>query len=289
LDNTTFEIAEKKYLNLETKEDSTNSLEKYLNEFPEGAHKTKANYYLASFFFKVKKIEKAVPYYQFIIAANSVEYTEESLSKLAQIYLDKREFNQALPLLKRLEQEGYIIENIIFAQSNLMQGYYEQLNYPRSIEYALKILKIKNTGTELENDAKTIVARASIEIKDFSTAAAYYADLETSSNGILKAEALYYNAYFKNEQKEYEASNDVVQELIAKYTTYKYWAVKSYVVMGKNYYGLKDVYQATFVLENVIKNFSEFEEIIKDAERLLKVIKETEAKINNSVTPVKKN
>ena len=36
--------------------------------------------------------------------------------------------------------------------------------------------------------------------------------------------------------------------------------------MGKNYYGLKDVYQATFVLENVIKNFKQYEDIVNEAE-----------------------
>ena len=57
--------------------------------------------------------------------------------------------------------------------------------------------------------------------------------------------------------------------------------------MGKNYYGLKDVYQATFVLENVIKNFKQFEDIITDAEAELDKIKENEAKTNNSVVPKK--
>ena len=44
--------------------------------------------------------------------------------------------------------------------------------------------------------------------------------------------------------------------------------------MGKNYYGLEDVYQATFVLENIIKNFKQFEDIVEEAEKELKNIKE---------------
>ena len=59
--------------------------------------------------------------------------------------------------------------------------------------------------------------------------------------------------------------------------------------MGKNYYGLKDIYQATFVLENVIKNFKQYEDIIKEAKEELTKIKENEAKTNNSVTPQKQN
>ena len=60
------------------------------------------------------------------------------LSKLSQIFLEKDEFNNALPLLDRLEQEAYTTENVLFAQSNLMKGYYESEDYELAIEYAKK-------------------------------------------------------------------------------------------------------------------------------------------------------
>ena len=100
---------------------------------------------------------------------------------------------------------------------------------------------------------------------------------------------MYYTAFFKNEHKEYTESNKIVQKLISDYSKYKYWGVKSYVVMAKNYYGLKDVYQATYILENIIKNFKQFEDIIEDAKGELLKIKQNEAKTNNSVIPEKNN
>ena len=96
---------------------------------------------------------------------------------------------------------------------------------------------------------------------------------------------MYFNAYFKNQDKKYAESNKVVQTLIADYSTYKYWGVKSYIIMAKNYYGLKDAYQATYILENIIKNFTQFEDVILDAQRELSIIKTNEAKTNESVTP----
>ena len=289
LDNTTFAVAEKKYLESRVGEDIIGSLQKYTIDFPNGNHKMKAYYYLADIFFKVKEYKKAITYYQFIIDEKNSDYTEDSLNKLAQIYLNKNDFTSALPLLDKLEQEAYILENTLFAQSNLMKGYYETEAYDLAIEYAKKLLQRDKIETTLESDANTIIARASIKNEDFVTAEQYYTQIEKTANGELKAEALYYNAYFKSQQKKYEESNKIVQKLIAKYATYKYWAVKSYVVMGKNYYGLKDIYQATFVLENVIKNFKQFDDIIKDAQLELDAIKENEAKTNNSVTPEKKN
>ena len=287
LENTTFAVAEKKYLDDKNSKKTIKSLEKYNKEFPKGSYKIKAHYYLADVLFKEKLFQKAIPYYTFIIEENRSEYSENSLNKLSQIYLDKDDFKSALPILKRLEEEAYISENILFAQSNLMKGTYETEAYELAITYAEKILRKDKISNRLELDAKKIIARASIKNNDFISAEEYYTEIEKTANGELKAEALYYNAFFKNQQKEYEASNKVVQELIAKYTAYKYWAVKSYVIMGKNYYALNDVYQANFVLENVIKNFKEFKDIIENAQTALNTIKQNEAKKNNSVTPQK--
>ncbi|MCI2229856.1 tetratricopeptide repeat protein [Polaribacter sp. MSW13] len=287
IDNTTFAVAEKKYFESRDGNEIVNSLFKYIRTFPEGIHKLKANFYLGEIYFKVKEFEKAIPSYKVVLEEEQNEFSEESLNKLSQIYLQKEDFSNALPLLDRLEQEAYTTENVLFAQSNLMKGYYETEAYDFAIEYAKKILSRDKLDLSLEHDAKIIIARASYKNEDFITSEEYYTEIERIANGELKAEALYYSALFKNQQKDYEASNKVVQKLIADYSAYKYWAVKSYVIMGKNYYGLKDVYQATFVLENIIKNFKQYEDIVKQAQKELDQIKENEAKTNNSVIPKK--
>ena len=288
LDNTTFAVAEKKYFESKDGNDIVNSLFNYTRSFPDGIHKLKANFYLAETLFKVKEFDRAISNYEVVLDEEQNEFSEESLNKLSQIYLEKGQFNNALPLLDRLEQEAYITENVLFAQSNLMKGYYETEAYEFAIEYAKKILSRDKIDTNLENDAKIILARSAFKNEDVFTAEEYYLEIERNAKGELKAEALYFNAFFKNQQKDFESSNKIVQKLIANYSNYKYWAVKSYVIMGKNYYGLKDVYQATFVLENVIKNFKQFEDIISEAQKELNIIKENEAKTNNSVSPNKK-
>ncbi|WP_299012204.1 tetratricopeptide repeat protein [uncultured Polaribacter sp.] len=288
LDDTSFAIAEKNYRTSKNEKEIIKKLQKYIKDFPEGKNAIKANYYLADTYFKIKNFKKAKPYYDFIVNKAQSNYTEESLNKLAQIYLNEGDFKAALPLLKRLESEAYVSENILFAQSNLMKGYFETESYSNAINYAKKLLQKDKLELQISKDAKAIIARSSIKTEDYDTAKEYYNILEENANGELKAEALYYNAYFKNKQKDFEASNKIVQKLIANYSQFKYWGVKSYVIMGKNYYGLKDVYQATFVLENVIANFKEYEDVITEAQLELKKIKENEAKRNNSINPEKK-
>ena len=55
--------------------------------------------------------------------------------------------------------------------------------------------------------------------------------------------------------------------------------------MAKNFYELRDAYQATYILENVTKNFSEFKDVTDEAKAELQRIKKEEAKTNESVNP----
>ncbi|MFY9242923.1 MAG: tetratricopeptide repeat protein [Polaribacter sp.] len=288
VENSSFTIAERKYF--EGKNNgSILSLKKYLREFPNGKNALKANYYLADILFVEKLFEEAIKKYKVVLEAGTSDFSEDSLAKLSQIYLEKQDFKEAIPLLEKLEKEAYVTENILFAQSNLMDVYYKTEAYNLALDYAKKVLLKNKLNKDLELDAKKIIARTSVINKDFKTAKEYYENIEKTAIGELKAETLYYDAYFKNQEKAYEASNKVIQKLIAEYANFKYWGVKSYVIMGKNYYQLNDAYQATFILENVIKNFSQFEDIVEEAKIELNTIKINEAKTNNSVTPQNKN
>jgi hypothetical protein len=99
----------------------------------------------------------------------------------------------------------------------------------------------------------------------------------------LAAEASYYEAYFKNKEGKFEASNLVVQKLTKEYSGYKYFGAKGLVVMAKNFYGLKDSFQATYILESVIKNFTSFTDVVQEAQVELEAIKIQEAKTNSSI------
>ena len=284
LDDTTYEAAENKFLENNAQK-AIEGFTKYIAAFPNGINALKANFYLAQSLYKTNQAEKSEQYYKYVVDQNFSEFSEEALNKLAQIYLEKEDWEKATPLLVRLELEANYPQNILFAQSNLMKSYYQANNFKDAVAYAEKVLQKDKLEKNVEFDAKIIIARSAFKTGDLQTAEEFYNEVERNANGELKAEALYYNAYFKNQNKKYAASNKIVQTLIADYSTYKYWGVKSYIIMAKNYYGLKDAYQATYILENIIKNFKQFNDVILDAQRELETIKANEAKTNESVTP----
>ena len=288
LDNTTYVAAENKLLENNVSK-ATEGFKKYILAFPEGLHALQANFYLAQLLVKEGLEKEAISNYQYVINQPQSEFSEQALNKLSQILLEEEDWATAIPLLERLEEEANLPLNILYAQSNLMKGYYQSEEFSKAVAYAEKILLQDKIDAAVEYDAKIIIARAAFQSEDYPKAEEFYTEVERNANGELKAEALYFSAYFLNKKKQYEISNTTIQRITSDFSTYKYWGAKSFIIMAKNYYALEnsDPYQATYILENIIKNFPQFEDVINDAKNELKKIKLKESKTNNSITTPK--
>ena len=282
LDNATYEAAEKQYLD-ENVNAAIKQFNGYLNQFANGLHATQAHFYLGQLYFKKDLKSNAEPHYAFVVGKSQSEFSEEALLRLSQIQLDKKDWNAVIPTLKRLEVEANFPQNSLFAQSNLMQANYQLDNYNQAVAYAEKVLSNLNLDNKIRSDAYVIIARSAIKTNDQAKARTAYAQVETFATGETAAEALYYNAYFKNKDGLYNESNKVTQRLAKDYSGYKYYGAKGLVIMAKNFYALGDAFQATYILESVIKNFSNFEDVKTEAQTELTKIKAQEAKTNSSV------
>ncbi len=282
LDNTTYEAAENQYLNNNTQKAIAN-FEKYIQNFPNGIHSINANFYLAQLYYRDGKVENSIPYYQYVTSKPKNEFSEQALARLSQIYLEKKDYASALPLLEKLENLADNEQNVVFAQSNLMKSYYETGNFSKANQYAEKVLANSHSEEEARNDARVMVARAAIQSGNESKARSAYKEVQKTAKGELAAEALYYDAYFKHKDGNYEASNAAVQILAKDFSGYKLWGAKGLVLMAKNFYALGDAYQATYILDNVIKNFQKFPEVVAEAKAEQAKIKAQEAKTNASV------
>ncbi len=283
LDNDTFEAAEKQFLQNNTKQ-AISGFSNYVTKFPNGNHALNANFYLAQSYFTEGLEANSVANYEFVISKSRNEFTEQALARLSEIFIKSNDNSKLVPILKRLETEADFPQNITFAQANLMKTYYEQKDYLNAVLYAEKVLSNPKTDDKVKSDAQIIIARAAFSSNDLPKARLAYSKLSSIAKGELAAEALYYDAYFKNSDRKFEESNTVVQKLTKDYSGYKYFGAKGLVVMAKNFYGLKDSFQATYILDSVIKNFTSFPDVLEEAQKELDFIKTEEAKTNSSIT-----
>ncbi|MDO7174080.1 tetratricopeptide repeat protein [Mariniflexile sp. AS56] len=282
LDDATYEAAEKQYLDNNT-DKAISQFNGYLNQFANGLHALQSHFYIAQLYYKKGLVSNAAPHYKYVVETSRSEFTEEALSRLSQFYLESKDWNKAIPLLERLEEEANFPQNVVFAQSNLMKANYQLESYTKAVAYAEKVLANSKIDNKIKADANVIIARSAMKTGNESKAKDAYVKVEAVATGETAAEALYYNAYFKNKEAKYEASNTSVQKLAKDFSGYKYYSAKGLVLMAKNFYALKDAFQATYILESVIQNFTEFNDVVTEAKAELSKIKAQEAKTNSSI------
>ncbi|NER15292.1 tetratricopeptide repeat protein [Leptobacterium flavescens] len=288
LDNDSFESAERQYAQNKT-DAAIRAFESYLKQFPNGLHALKAHFYLAQSYFSKDQKENSLDHYIYVTSKERNEYTEQALVRLSEIYLGQKSYRNAITVLKRLEQEADFPQNITFAQSNIMKASYELRNYPETVTYAEKVLGTAKIDNRIKSDAQVMIARSAIQTGDEDRAKAAYAEVRKIATGSLAAEALYYDAYFKNKEGDHEGSNASVQKLANDYSAYKEFGAKGLIIMAKNFYALDDAFQATYILENVTQNFTDYPEIVEEAKKELNTIKTEESKRNSSVDPDNNN
>ena len=281
LENDTYNSAEKQYLQGNSKA-AQDGFVSYNAKFANGKYALKSNFYLAQLYFADNLEKNAIPNYEYVVAKSRNEFTEQSLVRLAGIFIKSND-SKTLSILKRLESEADFPQNITYAQANLMKIYYEQKDYPNAVIYSDKVLANPKTDNKIKSDAQIIVARSAIKSNDFDKAKSAYAKLQTIAKGELAAEALFYDAFFKNRESKFELSNKAVNILSKDFSGYKYFGAKGLVVMAKNFYGLKDSYQATYILNAVLENFKEYADVQDEAQKELDLIKTEEAKTNSSI------
>ncbi|WP_422860626.1 tetratricopeptide repeat protein [Flagellimonas sp. S174] len=283
LENASFEAADRKYAEGKT-ETALKGFEDYIKEFPNGVHALQVNFNIAQIYFRKGEKERALPFFK-TVADSGGEYQEQALTRVCEIYVAREDYNSAIPYLEQLEETAEISQNRTFAQSNLMKGFYGKKNYDLTIAYAEKVLAASKIDNRIKSDAQIMIARSAIETGDENLAETAFAKVKKIATGELAAEAWYYDAYFKNNAQDFEASNASVQKLAKDYAAYKEWAGKGLVVMAKNFYALNDAFQATYILESVISNFSEYEDLVAEAQGELSIIKSRESQRNSSVDP----
>lgn len=282
LDNVTYEAAEKQYLNDKTGS-AIKGFESYINQFPNGLHALKANFYLAELYYKKDRKPDTIKHYEYVINKDRNEYTEQALARLSQVHLEAKNWDKAVTILDRLEVEADFPQNVVFARSNLMKAYYQLDNYNQAINYAKKVLENSKIDNNIRSDAQIIIARSAIKLDDLDQAKDAYSKVQKIATGALAAESLYYDAFFKNREELYEKSNQKVQKLVKDYSGYRLYGAKGLVLMAKNFYALDDAYQATYILESVMENFTDYEDVVNEAKEELQRIKTEEAKRNSSI------
>lgn len=245
--------------------------EKYLTQNPTGEGLYQAQYELGESYYQTKNTSKAQVVLQEVANVQN-DYQDDARTRLAQIYLSQNNEEQALAQLEPLASSS---DPAIrgYAQTELMKIYAGRKDFANAERYADEVLKNTKNSAAVQESARIIKARSLMNSGKDSKAQPAYAALEKSSNPEVAAEALYAKAYYQNKAKAFKSSNETVFKLANNYASEEYWGAKALLVMARNYIGLKDSYQASYTVDQILANYQDFPDVIAEAKDIKKTIK----------------
>jgi len=281
LDKSSFDAAKQLLLASKT-ERAIKAYEYYVETYPKGRYQLESRFDLAKLYLKTDLKNKALPLFT-MVAKQASMFREEALLEKISLLIELNGISSAVEDLKEMESIANRIQNEHFAISNLMRAYYEQKEIALAKTYAKKLLAVEGLEKRLESDALLILARSSFELGALQESKSAYAIVSENANGETAAEALYFNAYFYHQESNFDKSNETIQKLAKEYPAYKLWAAKGLVLMAKNFIGLEDAFQANYILNSIVKNFTQFPEIVDEASNLLKKTQVSEVVSENQI------
>jgi len=231
------------------------SLDKYIQNFPEGAFKLSASFYLAECQYKEENYIDALTNFEYVISNPKSEFTESAILKAATIAFQVSELETALDYFTKLETNAENKLNVIEAQYGMMKCNYLLENYEGAMAASYKLLAAEKLSDEVKMEALVIKAKSLYKFDEMLLAKSAFKEIIEFSQGEAGAEAKYMVANIEYQISDLDAAEKNVFELINQYASYDYWVASGFILLADIYLKKDNVFQAKQTLQSIIDNY----------------------------------
>jgi TolA-binding protein len=245
----------------------------YFDKFPKPRQEKHARYIRGVSLYHTGHPEEALHDLNIILHDWTSEYTENTLMTVASLYLNLKQYNEAIVHLKKLELNSDYKDNYGFAVTNLMICYYELGDYEMMEQYA-QLVKDYQGATEAEiATAHLYTAKAKQQQGDKESTLKELNLAALKSKSAASAEARYLVALQQYKNKEYDKAQKSAFDVIENMDSNDYWVAKSFILLADTYARKGNAVQAKSTLESVIENYEADDDIIPEAKVKLQKLK----------------
>lgn len=223
----------------------------YLRDFPGGAFRQNARFYLAETLVRSKNNIEALRLYEEVASQPNNEFTEPSLIAAAEILYEQEEYDRALGYYERLEQAATSDDNRMAALRGQLSSAYEAGNADKTIEAAGKMLAMRNLPEELRRAAIFMNAKANYSLNNYDAAEKDFRVVGTEVTTAEGAESKYMVAHLLHMKKQDAAAEKIIQEFIDKNTPHQYWMARIFLLQSDISISKGDTIEAKATLQSL--------------------------------------
>ncbi|MBD1434912.1 tetratricopeptide repeat protein [Sphingobacterium sp. DN00404] len=270
-DNFTFGVAHSLFAK-GAYEGAVEAINAYFDKFPKPIQEKHARYIRGVSLYRTGHPKEALHDLNIILNDWTSKYTESTLLTVAALYLNLKEYNEAIVHLKKLELTSEYKENYNYAVTNLMICYFEIGDLDQVAKYAKLIKNYDRSSEEDIAKAHLYSARAILREGNVASAMKELNLAALKSQTAVGAEARYRMGQLQYKNKEYDKAQETAFDVINNMGAQDYWVAKSFLLLADTYSVKGNNMQAKSTLQSVIENYEEDDDVIPSAkERLQKL------------------
>ena len=259
-DSLTYLAAEKLFMRGDN-EGARRSLASYLQNYPQGAFSSNANYYLASIAFAKKEYAEAKRLFSLVMESGNTKFLEESVARKAEIeYMDK-EYAAAMQSFKRLQVVAENPDNKVAARLGVMRCALQTGEQKEAQIAANELLKLPKLSPEVEAEARYVRAKAYIDMKQEKQALADLKALSKDTRTAHGAEAKYLLAQLYYDMNDDKNAEKVLEDFAKNGTPHQYWLARGFILWADIYIRQGDDVQARVYLNSLQNNYKGSDDI----------------------------
>ena len=243
-------------------------MQTYLNKFCAGGrYCTTAQYYLADSYYKIDDKENALKSYQALLSINGNQYTEEAITRCAEITFDKKDYAIAHKYFIELEGLAQSPDKRYAGKLGILRCSYFLNDHQSTINIATELINDQQASESLKIESRYNRAKAYLAIKQSSLATEdlILLSMNTRTENGAEAKYLLANLYFE-QNKPSDAENEIM-DYAKKNTPHQFWLARSFVLLADIYIKQNNDFQAKQYLLSLKNNYTiedEIQNLIKD-------------------------
>ena len=262
---------------------------RYLRQYPNGRNHIVALYHRGESFSVQKQYSNALRDYEGVIQKGQSKYFLKALSKAAIIaYNHEQDFRKAYDLYTELEKSAASEDQIFEAQLGALRSAYRIGNTNAVYRLAGQVASNPRASQEQNAAANFYLGKVAYDQKDYNKALPAFEIVTANSDNELTAEARYLAAYIIYQRRDLERATTLLREASRANSSYPYWMAKCVILLSDVYSEQGDYFRAKATLEALLTNYNEDQELVREAQRKLEVLREKEA-LNNRIIKEDKN
>ena len=265
-------------------EGAISGFEDFEKNYPNSKYLSDVKFLKGECYFLIDSLSEAKKSFEYVYESAPDNYYLSSVRYLAEIAFIENTNEETVLYNEIIIKNTTTQTELLKANLRSMFASFELGNYDQSLSYSKNVLQNELTLPYAANEALLIKGKSHYLTKDTTNSILTLQSLADSSSDQFGAEALWYLALIKHNAKDYSKSDELLFDLIDRFSAQTYWVNKAFLLMGDNLLEIGEEFQAKSQYE-LLASSSPYEDIRNEAQNRLNAINNKEAaldSLNNS-------